>query len=74
GLDTRRHGRWCDTRVRPTTQEHVILDALGNTPKSVDEIALTTTLSVIDVAVLLGRLEEKNWVAHTDGWWEALIN
>jgi len=24
------------------------------------------------VAVALGRLEAQGWVAHADGWWEAL--
>jgi len=27
----------------------------------------------VNVAVILGRLEAKGWVANTNGWWEALV-
>lgn len=74
GLDTRRQQHWCDTRALPTHEEQNILNLLGRRIRSIDEIALLGSMSVIEVAVLLGRLQEKNWVAHTDGWWEALID
>jgi hypothetical protein len=38
-----------------------------------DEISLDASLSVVNVAVILGRLEAKGWVANTNGWWEALV-
>ena len=74
GLDTRRQQHWCDTRVLPSREEQEILNLMGRQVRSIDEITLLSSMSVIDVAVLLGRLQEKNWVAHTDGWWEALID
>jgi predicted Rossmann fold nucleotide-binding protein DprA/Smf involved in DNA uptake len=74
GLDTRRRQGWCDTREIPTNQEKYILEAMGSAPRSMDELALTVALPVIDVAIMLGRLEAKQWVSHTDGWWEALLN
>jgi DNA processing protein len=74
GLDTRRRQGWCDTREIPTNEEKYILQAMGSTPRSMDELALTVALPVIDVAIMLGRLEAKQWVSHTDGWWEALLN
>jgi len=42
-------------------------------PRSMDEISLDASLSVVNVAVILGRLEAKGWVANTSGWWEALV-
>lgn len=74
GLDTRRRHQWCDTREMPTREERCILDAMGSVPRSIDELALTVALPVIDVAIMLGRLEATQWVSHTDGWWEALLN
>jgi predicted transcriptional regulator len=46
---------------------------MGHSPRSLDEVALLSARSVVDVAVLLGRLEAKGWVAYEDGWWEALV-
>jgi DNA processing protein len=74
GLDTRRQHGWCDTREMPTGEENQILDALANGPRSIDELALCIARPVIDVAILLGRLEAKQWASHTDGWWEALLH
>lgn len=74
GLDTRRQNRWHDARPRPTIEEQRILDVMGRLPRSVDEVALLASLSVVDTAILLGRLCATQWVAHTDGWWEALID
>ena len=74
GLDTRRRHGWCETREMPTEQEQQILDAFGGCARSLDEIALHVALPVIDVAILLGRLEAKQWACHSDGWWEALLN
>jgi DNA processing protein len=74
GLDTRRRNQWCDTRELPTREERCILDAMGSVPRSIDELALTVALPVIEVAIMLGRLEATQWVSHTDGWWEALLN
>lgn len=73
GLDNRRSGGGCDTREAPTAEERIILEALGGVPRSINEIALLSGQSVIDTAVLLGRLEAKEWTDHTDGWWEALL-
>lgn len=74
GLDTRRRDQWCETRQGPTSDELSLLTTIGRTPRSIDEIILLTGMSVVDVAVTLGRLEAKQWVSHSDGWWEALLD
>ncbi len=73
GLDTRRHAGVVDTREPPTATEQLVLEAMGNAPCTIDELSLRTNQRVVDVAVLLGRLEAKDWVGHVDGWWEALL-
>lgn len=61
-----------DTRPEPRDPGRRVLVALGDMPRTIDEVALSTGLAVIDVAVALGQLETQGWVAHSDGWWEAL--
>lgn len=73
GLDTRRENRVMDTRVLPTADEREVLTALAKVPRSIDEIAVLAGRTVVDTAVLLGRLEANEWVSHVDGWWEALL-
>ncbi len=72
GLDHRRCGIRVETRNEPAREGARVLDALADVPRTIDEIALSAGLSVVDVAVALGRLESDGWVACTDGWWEAL--
>lgn len=73
GLDNRRTAEWCDHREPPFDDERRILSLMGRSPKSLDEVALLSACSIVDVAVVLGRLEAKGWVAYEDGWWEALV-
>lgn len=72
GLDNRRTSGWCDTRAPVEGEEAALLGAFGGAPRTIDELSLSSALSVVRTAVLLGRLEEKGWVAHSGGWWEAL--
>jgi DNA processing protein len=73
GLDNRRVSEWCDHRELPFDDERRILSVMGRSPRSLDEVALLSARAVVDVAVLLGRLEAKGWVSFEDGWWEALV-
>jgi DNA processing protein len=74
GLDTRRENRAIETRQMPTADERAVLEVLAGVPRSIDEVALLAGCSVVNMAVLLGRLEAKEWVSHVDGWWEALLH
>jgi DNA processing protein len=72
GLDTQRFTGSGDVRS-PLLGEHLrVIDAIGNMPRTIDEISLLLGVSLVDCAVTLGRLEEQGWVAQSDGWWEAL--
>lgn len=72
GLDTRRTGTWFDARRAPTAAEARVLDAFGRRPRTIDELSLVLGSTVLEVAVMLGRLETAGWVASSDGWWEVL--
>ena len=72
GLDTSRASGRPETREPPTGHGSEVLAALHGAARTVDEIVLATGIGVLEVAVALGRLEAHGWVAHTDGWWEAV--
>lgn len=72
GLDTSRVRARVETRDAPSRRGAEILSAVRGAARSVDEIALATGFAALDVAVALGRLEAQGWVAHSDGWWEAI--
>jgi DNA processing protein len=73
GLDTRRNGQSFDVRRAPVGDERRFLEIIGRTPRPLDEIALLAGCSVVDAAIVLGRLEESGWVDFRDGWWDALV-
>jgi DNA processing protein len=72
-LVTRRAQHWCDPRETLSADEAEFLHAMGRGPRSMDELSIHTSHSLVKTAVFLGRLEAKGWVANTDGWWEALV-
>jgi DNA processing protein len=73
GLDHRHMTDWCEGRPALHDDERQVMTALGRVPRSMDEVSLGASMSVVNVAVILGRLEAKGWVANTNGWWEALV-
>ena len=72
GIDHSRSQSSRDHRVPPADDDALLLSAMGRTPRTIDEIALLSGRHVLDVAVVLGRLEQSEWVAQASGWWEAL--
>ena len=63
-----------DPRPLPTGVDGRILDLLGTTPSTLDDVATAARdrwgLSLSDTAVALGRLESLGWVMCTSGWFE----
>lgn len=69
----RHHMAACvDSRPEPDSVGRRVLATLGDSPRTIDHVSLESGLSVVDIAVSLGRLESQGWVASSDGWWEAL--
>lgn len=73
GFERRLLAQFVDARPEPTAVGRAVLVALGDMPRTIDEVALASGLSVVDIAVALGHLASQGWVAESDGWWEALI-
>jgi DNA processing protein len=72
GLDTRRSRPRSDVRPAPVGVEQCVVAALANQPGTIDSLSLATALSVVDVALALGRLESVGWVSQAGAWWELL--
>jgi DNA processing protein len=72
-MDHRRITSYFDHRTPPTDDEATVLRALVASAATADMIAMSLGVDVLHVAVCLGRLENKGWVAHERGWWEALM-
>ena len=72
GFERRMMTTFVDTRPEPTDAGRRVLSALGDAPRTIDEVALASGMAVVDIAVALGHLESQGWVADSDGWWEAL--
>jgi DNA processing protein len=64
--------RHVDTRDAPAGREISVLAVFAGSPRTVDEIVLLCGLDAFEAGVVLGRLEAKGWVQHSNGWWEAL--
>ena len=63
-----------DPRPQPTGVDGRVLELLGTTPSTLDDVATAARdrwgLSLSDTAVALGRLESLGWVMCTSGWFE----
>jgi DNA processing protein len=71
-IDHRNAHAFCDVREIPTDDEQRVLSALQEGSATIDMLSFRLNVDVVVLAVCLGRLEHKGWVAHERGWWEAL--
>lgn len=72
GIEGRRHVPTFDARVQPIGRDREILDAIGDTPCTLDQVVERTRMDLAEVAVSLGRLEAHGWLMCTAGWFERL--
>jgi len=60
-MDHRRSsGAAIDSRPRPSE------------PRTIDGLALACSLSLVDAAMAVARLEHSGWIQQSDGWFEAV--
>jgi DNA processing protein len=72
-LDHSRHsGLGAEARIRPCGAELAVYETCAGQPRTIDGIALACSLSLVDVAVAMARLEQAGWVHQADGWFEAV--
>jgi DNA processing protein len=73
GLDGRRAGRSrFDPRPRPDADGLVFVSACRTAARSIEELAVESGRSVVDVALSVARLEHAGWLRETGGWFEAI--
>ncbi len=70
GLDSRRAGGVAyDPRPRPTDADLELLDLL-NEPRTLDQLMLTTSRTLVECAMAMARLESTGWAQQVNGWFE----
>ena len=71
GLDHRRQGELpFDPRPLPSGDQALVLSACEVEPRTLDTIAASTGLSLVDAALAAARLERSGWLVEAGGWFE----
>ena len=73
GLDHERHRSHRETRIPPSPEDRVVLDALVQQPLTFDQLVQRVGLPIQEVAIRIGHLETQGWITANAGWWEALV-
>lgn len=73
GLDHERHRSHRETRIPPSPEDRVVLDALLQQPLTFDQLVQRVGLPIQEVAIRIGHLETQGWITANAGWWEALV-
>ena len=72
-LDHRRSsGAPADPRPRPRGADLAVYESCAGEPRTIDGLALACSLSLVDAAMSVARLEQSGWIQQSDGWFEAV--
>ena len=72
-LDHRRAGASpTEPRPRPSHADLAVYETCAGAPRTIDSLALACSLSLVDVAMSVARLEQTGWIQQIDGWFEAV--
>jgi DNA processing protein len=61
-----------EPRARPRGTDLSVYETCAGEPRTIDGVALACSLSLVDAALSLARLEHSGWVQQSDGWFEAV--
>ena len=61
-----------DLRARPRGEDIAVYRVLYADPRTIDGVALALSLSLVEAAMSLARLESAGWIAEADGWFECV--
>lgn len=61
-----------DLRARPRGEDISVYRVLYADPRTIDGVALALSLSLVEAAMSLARLESAGWIAEADGWFECV--
>ena len=72
-MDHRRGtGAPADPRPRPRGSDLAVYETCAGEPRTIDGLALACSLSLVDAAMSVARLEHAGWIQQSDGWFEAV--
>lgn len=72
-MDHRRSsGATIDSRPRPSGADLTVYETCAGEPRTIDGLALACSLSLVDAAMAVARLERSGWIQQSDGWFEAV--
>jgi DNA processing protein len=61
-----------DPRPRPRGADLDVYETCAGEPRTIDGLALACSLSLVDAAMSVARLEQAGWIQQSDGWFEAV--
>jgi DNA processing protein len=61
-----------DPRARPRGADLGVYETCAGEPRTIDGLALACSLSLVDAAMSVARLEQAGWIQQSDGWFEAV--
>ncbi|MEP7203131.1 MAG: DNA-processing protein DprA [Ilumatobacteraceae bacterium] len=61
-----------DPRQRPRGTDLDVYESCVGEPRTIDGLALVCSLSLVDAAMSVARLEQKGWIQQSDGWFETV--
>ena len=61
-----------DPRPRPRGADLSVYETCAGEPRTIDGLALACSLSLVDAAMSVARLEQAGWIQQSDGWFEAV--
>jgi DNA processing protein len=72
-MDHRRSsGSPTDPRPRPRGADLNVYETCAGEPRTIDGLALACSLSLVEAAMAVARLEHTGWIQQSDGWFEAV--
>jgi DNA processing protein len=61
-----------DPRPRPRGADLGVYETCAGEPRTIDGLALVCSLSLVETAMSVARLEQAGWLQQSDGWFEAV--
>jgi DNA processing protein len=61
-----------EPRPRPNGADLAVYQSCTGGPRTIDGLALACSLSLVEAAMSVARLEQTGWVQQIDGWFEAV--
>jgi DNA processing protein len=72
-MDHRRAAAFiADPRPRPHGADLTVYETCAGEPRTIDGLSLACSLSLVDTAMAVARLEQTGWIQQVDGWFEAV--